>query len=569
MGDVNLEVLDGALGIVPQTGDELHAVIGVSSAGLAGSIAYTSNPDKLVNAKGRGPGPQAACLNMLVTGKPLVFGKVAATTAGKVKDSDATPIAIASSTNATPIVVTSATPHKRKTGDVVTIAGHLVNTAANGTFRVIVLSSTTFSLVGTVGVGVGGATGTIQPTGMNAYQAAGTSVLTATGAAIDSQQFRWQWVKGGTRGASGASFRYSADGGNSWSAELQIGAATSYVIPDSGVTVAFSAGTWVAGDEWRFDTVEPLWAVADVVTMLDTLRATGYKFRLIELVGPMTASDAVSLTPMLDAMATKYRYTRLIGHARDFDPAIDTDADAWATTLAADVAALDTERIAIAAGYYRVTSVIDNRLYRRPALFPVVARIMARPIQEHPGKVRKSGGGGALRYTDSPSQAEIDSKNLDDMVYLDTSEDPTLKTARFITLRKRVGRPGWFVDEASTMASPASDYTTLPLCFVIDKASDLTYEWLVDILNDDPPVNEDTGHITEEYAQGEEARARSIFNNGMVAKRNCSAVTAQLMRDDEILSTKTLTAKTRVVPKGYVRDISVTVAFTNPALNIA
>lgn len=70
------------------------------------------------------------------------------------------PVAIASSTNATPIVVTTAAAHNYTTGQRATIAGHTVNLAANGTWLITVTGATTFRLEGSVGVGVGGATGT-------------------------------------------------------------------------------------------------------------------------------------------------------------------------------------------------------------------------------------------------------------------------------------------------------------------------------------------------------------------------------------------------------------------------
>lgn len=69
------------------------------------------------------------------------------------------PVAISSSTQATPIVVTTAANHGLSTGDTVVIAGHLTNTAANGTWNATSLTSTTFSIP-TTGNGVGGATGT-------------------------------------------------------------------------------------------------------------------------------------------------------------------------------------------------------------------------------------------------------------------------------------------------------------------------------------------------------------------------------------------------------------------------
>lgn len=68
---------------------------------------------------------------------------------------------ITSSTNATPIVVTRAT-HGLTTGDTVVVTGHTTNTNANGTWEVNVLTSSTFELTGSVGNGVGGASGTFR-----------------------------------------------------------------------------------------------------------------------------------------------------------------------------------------------------------------------------------------------------------------------------------------------------------------------------------------------------------------------------------------------------------------------
>lgn len=70
-------------------------------------------------------------------------------------------IAPSASTNATPIVITTPAPHYLLSGMRVVIAGHTVNAAANGTWNINVLSTVTFSLIGSVGSGVGGATGTI------------------------------------------------------------------------------------------------------------------------------------------------------------------------------------------------------------------------------------------------------------------------------------------------------------------------------------------------------------------------------------------------------------------------
>lgn len=75
-------------------------------------------------------------------------------------------VSIVSSTNTTPIVVTTGT-HGYADGDTIEIEAHLVNTHANGLWTIAVLSPTTFSLNGSVGNGVGGATGYVVDYAVN------------------------------------------------------------------------------------------------------------------------------------------------------------------------------------------------------------------------------------------------------------------------------------------------------------------------------------------------------------------------------------------------------------------
>ena len=67
-------------------------------------------------------------------------------------------VPIVSSTNASPIVV-KATAHGFNTGDSIEIEGHATNTDANGQWQISVQDANTFTLLGSSGNGVGGATG--------------------------------------------------------------------------------------------------------------------------------------------------------------------------------------------------------------------------------------------------------------------------------------------------------------------------------------------------------------------------------------------------------------------------
>jgi hypothetical protein len=70
-------------------------------------------------------------------------------------------VAITSSTNAVPIVVTKNT-HGLANGDIVQITGHTTNYSANGVWIIQNVATNTFELIGSVGTGTGGATGTYQ-----------------------------------------------------------------------------------------------------------------------------------------------------------------------------------------------------------------------------------------------------------------------------------------------------------------------------------------------------------------------------------------------------------------------
>lgn len=561
--DVNIEVLDGGLGLLPSSGDEVHAVIGVSSSGTVGQVTATRNIDNLIAARGYGPAVQAAAVAIKLTGKTVLFVRAATNSAGKVKGSDAAAVNIVSSTNATPTVLTTAA-HGLVDGDIVTIAAHLVNTAAVGTHAVDVLSPTTFSLPGVAGNGVGGATGTVQKTGVNIGSSTGTSIPTITGTPVDTFRVRWKWIVGGTRGAAGATFQYSLDGGASYSAVFQIGTATSYVIPNTGLTINFSAGTWVAGDQYRFNTVEPKWNAGGVSDCIEALGAIAQKFRLINLVGDLSASDAVTFDTDLTSLAESYRYIGLLGHARDADFDAAEAEDDWSDDITDDFSSFSSTRVSVTAGHYMVPSPIDGRKYRRPLSFPAAARLMGRPIQEHAGRVRT----GPLKGVSIPSDSDKVKLDLDAHVYHDERNTPSLDSARFFTARTRIGRPGLFVKKPRMMSSPSSDYQIWPHRSVIDKACDITYEVLVDVLNDDLQLDPTTGFIIEKEAKAIESRLRSAFRDGLTSKRAASAVNATISRDDNIITTKTLTAAIRVVPKGYVEQIEASVGFTNPALEL-
>lgn len=96
-------------------------------------------------------------IRIMASPNPTDTGQTALWTAGPVP----AVISIGSSTNASPIAMT-VTSHGYSTGDRVLIASHTTNTNANGFWTIIVTGTNTFTLNGSTGNGVGGASGTVR-----------------------------------------------------------------------------------------------------------------------------------------------------------------------------------------------------------------------------------------------------------------------------------------------------------------------------------------------------------------------------------------------------------------------
>ena len=118
----------------------------------------------------------------------------------------------------------------------------------------------------------------------------GTSVATAGGTApVDEFNFLLTWVKGGTRGTAGATYKVSLDGGNVTSGETALGTATSIVVnyPNStnptGITINLSAGTFAAGGSIQMFTTRPQPNASDITAALEALRVTNLPWESLKV----------------------------------------------------------------------------------------------------------------------------------------------------------------------------------------------------------------------------------------------------------------------------------------------
>lgn len=168
---------------------------------------------------------------------------------------------IVSSTDTSPIVML-ATGHGCRTGDTVDVSGHQTNINANGVWVVTFVDVNHVSLNGSVGNGVGGATGTLQPlafTGnvslnpVNGDPYDASTYIPGMSCLADRTAFNL-WTTGAVKIASVGFYSYSGSGSVFGGAGINPGAiAGNWGFPSGGTYAAPSGIAVVAGDLVEFE----------------------------------------------------------------------------------------------------------------------------------------------------------------------------------------------------------------------------------------------------------------------------------------------------------------------------
>lgn len=563
-GDVQFTILDGGSVVVP--GSSVQVVVGTASSGTVAQVVATQNPQTLISNFGYGPLVEAATLACLAGGTVLALRATSAA-AGSVANGTTGSITSASSAN--PSVITTTAPHNLASGQIVTISGVTVNTVVNGTWVITVLSATTFS-VPVAGSGSGSG-GTWTATGAT-YTGTGTSAITVTGTPNDDYFVQLLVVTGGTISTAGITFQVSLDAGRSYGPVLALGTATTYVIPQTGITLNFAAGTLVAADIFRCQTFAPMWNTAGVQACFNALQASQYAavgWGSMHIAGGSTlggvpGADATTLQSYLDTLGNGYVFTRAMLSARDakapasFGGAVETETT-WTTAVTTDYSATSARRICACAGHYNIPSGVPNPTvgaprYRRPLAWALAARQVQIPPQRHAGRVRDG----------SLTQISIDPTNdpKDGFIYHDERINLGFDAARFTSARSRIGLPGLYIFNPNLMAPLGSVFSLLPLGNVMDLACNLVHQVGQQIIDADVRLNPN-GTIFENEARAIESALLGAIQDQMISKSMISSATVTVDRTTNISTTSTVNINVSIVARGYVLQENVTIGFVN------
>lgn len=130
-------------------------------------------------------------------------------------------------------------------------------------------------------------------------QGVGSSVLSITGTPLDSYSVIVAITRAATDPSVGtAAFKYTLDGGRTWSAEIALSTAGYYAIPGTGMTLTFAAGSLVLADEYSFQCTAPGFTVTDVIAAMRALEADQRTWGWLHVVGiPRPSLTGVTAHP--------------------------------------------------------------------------------------------------------------------------------------------------------------------------------------------------------------------------------------------------------------------------------
>lgn len=260
-----------------------------------------------------------------------------------------------------------------------------------------------------------------------------------------------------------------------------------------------------------------------------------------------TLSNKGLTTITVDATSTAIDPTRIAYTAGQVSTG-ETE-DAWMTAIITDFSNFNSNRVDVEGGNAYIFSSATSRYNRRPGGWLVAARQGLVSISEDLGNVQRGSLPNIIVNLPDGSSGLVH----------DEEAKPGLDAARFSTLRKIKGLPGYYITNGRMYAAPGSDYTYTQYRRVIDRGTLLLYTISNQYINTSVLVNED-GTIYEVDARAIEAKIYSYVYSDI--GNHITGLTVQVDRTNNVLSTQTIKIRLNIRPFGYAKFIELTIGFT-------
>ncbi len=347
-------------------------------------------------------------------------------------------------------------------------------------------------------------------------------------------------------------FRFSVDGGNSFSGEYTIPEDGAFAVPGTGVTVTFTAGEgtdagFADGDDYAFRTTAPAMSNADVLDAVSKLAGFNKDFEVCHIVGTSTGTLWAALSGMAEEFLTIHKKPFLfLCEARPC--AEDENPDAY-------LAAMEAERKGISS--YFISVCLTYATYIRKDLRTQDIN-MAGVLSGLIGRTKESLSVGCVE--ECPISCAKLLKLLPDGI---GEYSRKLDEAGYTVFRQYSGKEDYYVSNANVMAPAGSDFAYVEsvrvLCRIIRAVSAKATDKIQCEI--DPGNLEGSVGTIEAYLNIaiEDCLRDKIISSG--------AVTIDT-KNLNILADETLDVDVTWVPMGTARRYNISFAVSNPASGV-
>jgi hypothetical protein len=380
-----------------------------------------------------------------------------------------------------------------------------------------------------------------------------TGTITVAGAAYDRYSVRIEIMKTGT--VAVGQFRYSLDGGTSFSEVLTIPSGGTYAIPRTNLTLTFVPGAGAVffelGDFHTFSSTAPLYSTANLATGITALLLSPLEFTFGVLTGEhATAAAAATMFAALDvhaaSLATAFKFARWI---------MDAGTDTTANVITA-VAAVSSSRIALVYGDATLATSKSFTGWGNPSQAALVCAA---------GKAHS-----ALPSTDI---ARVASGALTGVTAITHDEFRTevLDAVKVSTLRTWQGRAGFYVCNLRLKSAAGSDFLYFQhgrlmdiACSTVTKGQQMMSSISVRT-NGDGTIDERDALRLEKPINAALSAELLEPDNAEGTKGHVSALQYRIRRDNNVQTTFTIRSKVAIRPLGYAKQLVTELGY---ALNV-
>ncbi len=189
----------------------------------------------------------------------------------------------------------------------------------------------------------------------------------------------------------------------------------------------------------------------------------------------------------------------------------------------------------------------DTKTGARAAIGLLLGRLAKVPVQRNPGRVKD----GALAITTAFIGATAFAAA--------ESTVGAIHDKGFITLRRFVGKAGYYFTDDPTATAATDDYNSVARGRIVDKAIRLAYATFVEEILDEVQINPTNGQIATVKAKYYEAIIERAVLTAMADEISGFAATVDPLQD--VLATGKICVEARIVPVGYAKTIQIKLGF--------